>query len=85
MRTMVSKAESEVLIEYEAKVLSRVSDVKWGVVDFGKFFTETSEQKFSLRGVKCKICSHPGRKSIQSILKVIYAGVKVSRKEGKEE
>jgi len=41
----------------DAKVLSRVSGIKWGVVDFGKLFTETSEQKFSLRGVQCqKIC-----------------------------
>ena len=36
-----------------------------GVVDFGKLFTETNEQKFSLGGVKCKkICSHPGRNLI---------------------
>ena len=55
-----------------------------GVVDFGKLFTETSEQKFSLGGVKCKkICSHPARNSIQSIM--IYAGVEVSWKEGKKE
>jgi len=40
-----------------AKVLSRVGGIKWGVVDFGKLFTETSEQKFSLRGVQYqKIC-----------------------------
>ena len=33
-----------------------------GVVHFGKLFTETNEQKFSLGGVECKkICSHPGR------------------------
>ena len=30
-----------------------------GVVDFGKLFTETNEQKFSLGGVQCKkICSN---------------------------
>ena len=35
------------------------------VVDFGKLFTETNEQKFSLGGVQCKkICSHPGRNLI---------------------
>ena len=54
-----------------------------GVVDFGKLFAETNEEKFSLGGVQCKkICSHPGRNLIQSIVKVIYAGVEVSRKEG---
>jgi len=26
----------------------------WGVVDFGNLFIETSEQKFSLRGVECQ-------------------------------
>ena len=52
-------------IRYEAEVSSRASGVKRGVVDFGKLFTETSEQKFSLRGVQSKkICSHPGRNSI---------------------
>jgi len=36
-----------------------------GVVDFGKLFTETNEQKFSLGGVQCKkICSHPARNSM---------------------
>ena len=35
----------------EAKVSSRVSGGEWGVVDFGKLFTETNEQKFSLGGV----------------------------------
>ena len=55
-------------------------------MDFGKLFTETDQQKFSLGGVQCKkICSHLGRNSIWSIVKVIYAGVEVSRKEGKEE
>jgi len=55
------------------------------VVDFGKLLTKTNEQKFSLGGVQCKkICSHPERNSIYSIVKVIYAGgVEVSRKEGK--
>ena len=38
-------------------------------MDFGKLFTETNEQKFSLRGVQCqKICSHPRGNSIWSIL-----------------
>ena len=46
-------------IKYEAEVSSRVIGGERGVVDFGKLFTETSEQKFSLGGVKCKkICSH---------------------------
>ena len=59
---------------------------EWGVVDFGKLFTETNEQKFSLGGVQCKkICSHPGRNLIYSIVKVIYPGVEVSRKEGQKE
>ena len=42
----------KVFIKYEAEVSSRVS-CKWGVVDFGKLFTETNEQKFSLGGVQC--------------------------------
>ena len=47
-------------IKYEAKVSSRVSGGERGVVDFGKLFTETNEQKFSLGGVECKkICTHP--------------------------
>ena len=38
-----------------------MSGDKLGVVDFGKLFAETNEDKFSLGGVKCKkICSHPG-------------------------
>ena len=78
---MVGK--SEVFIKYETEVSSRVSGGERGVVDFGKLFTETNEEKFSLGGVQCKkICSHPGRNLIQSIVKVIYAGVEVSRKEG---
>jgi len=40
-----------VFVEYEAEVSSRVSGGERGVVDFGKLFTETSEQKFSLRRV----------------------------------
>ena len=39
-------------IKYEAEVSSRVSGGERGVVDFGKLFTETSEEKFSLGGVK---------------------------------
>jgi len=35
-----------VFIKYEAEVLSRVGGGERGVVDFGKLFTETSEQKF---------------------------------------
>jgi len=70
-------------MKYEAKVSSRVTGGERGVVDFGKLFTETNEQKFGLGGVQCKkICSHPGRNLIQSIVKVIYAGVEVSWKEG---
>jgi len=54
-----------VFIKYEAKVSSRLSGGERGVVDFGKLFTETNEQKFSLKGVQCKkICSHPTRNSI---------------------
>jgi len=50
--------KSEVFIKYEAKVSSRVSGGERGVVDFGKLFTETNEQKFSFGGVQCKkICS----------------------------
>jgi len=44
--------KSEVFIKYEAEVSSRVSGGERGVVDFGKLFTETSEEKFSLGGVK---------------------------------
>ena len=48
--------------------------------------TETNEQKFSLGGVQCKkIYSPPGGNLIQSIVKVIYAGVEMSRKEGQKE
>ena len=38
-------------IKYEAEVSSRVGGGEKGVVDFGKLFTETNEQKFSLGGV----------------------------------
>jgi len=41
-------SEKVVFIEYEAEVSSRVSGGERGVVDFGKLFTETNEQKFSL-------------------------------------
>ena len=34
-------------IKYEAEVSSSVGSGERGVVDFGKFFTETNEQKFS--------------------------------------
>ena len=44
--------KSEVFIKYQAEVSSRVGGGEWGVVDFGKLFTETNEQKFSLGGVK---------------------------------
>ena len=37
-------------IKYEAEVSSRVGGGESGVVDFGKLFTETNEQKFSLGG-----------------------------------
>jgi len=43
-----------VFIKYEAEVSSRVSGGERGVVDFGKLFTETNEQKFSLGEVQCK-------------------------------
>ena len=33
-------------IKYEAEVSSRVGGGERGVVDFGKLFTETNEQKF---------------------------------------
>ena len=39
-------------IKYEAEVSSRVGGGERGVVDFGKFFTETNEQKFCLGGVQ---------------------------------
>ena len=39
--------------KYEAEVSSRVSGGERGVVDFGKLFTETNEQKFSVGGVQC--------------------------------
>ena len=67
-------------------IFNQCRDRRIGViVDIGKLITETSEQKFSLRGAKCqKICSHPGGNSIWSILKVIFAGVKVNRMEGKK-
>ena len=35
-------------IRYEAEVSSRVGGGERGVVDFGKLFTETNEQKFTL-------------------------------------
>ena len=61
----VATLKSEVFIKYEAEISSRVSGGE-RVVDFGKLFTETNEQKFSLGGVQCrpKICSHPGRNLI---------------------
>ena len=34
-------------IKYEAEVPSRVGGGERGVVDFGKLFTETNEQKFT--------------------------------------
>jgi len=53
-----------VFIKYEAKVSSRVSGGQGGVVDFGKLFTETNEQKFrnseiqSFNGSDCKaVCA----------------------------
>ena len=36
------------LLKYEAEVSSSVGGGERGVVDFGKLFTETNEQKFSL-------------------------------------
>ena len=57
--------KSEVFIKYEAEVSSSVGGGERGVVDFGKLFTETNEQKFSRGGVQSyKICSHPGRDSV---------------------
>jgi len=40
-----------VFIKYEAEVSSRVGGGERGVVDFGKLFAETNEQKFRLGGV----------------------------------
>jgi len=34
--------KGEVFVEYEAKVLSRVSGIKSGVVDSGQLFTDTT-------------------------------------------
>ena len=39
-------------IKYEAAVSSRMSGGERGVVDFGKLFTETNEQKFSVRDLQ---------------------------------
>ena len=39
-------------IKYEAEVSSSVGAGERGVVDFGKLFTETNEQKFTLGGVQ---------------------------------
>ena len=39
-------------IKYEAEVSSKVDGDERGVVDFGKLFTETNEQKFSIGGVQ---------------------------------
>jgi len=51
-RDLVGK--SEVFIKYEAEVSSSVgTGGERGVVNFGKLFTETNEQKFSLGGVQC--------------------------------
>jgi len=47
-------SEKVVFIKYEAEVSSRVSGGQRGVVDFGKLFTETNEQKFSLGGVSVR-------------------------------
>jgi len=41
-----------VFFKYEAEVLSRVDGGERVVADFGKLFTETNEQKFSLGGVE---------------------------------
>ena len=51
-RQMRSCRKSEVFIKYEAEVSSRVGGDERGVFDFGKLFTETNEQKFSLGGVQ---------------------------------
>jgi len=48
-----------------------------------EFFSLRLNNKPFLRSKK--ICSHPGRNSIYSIVKVIYAGVLVSRKKGNVE
>ena len=57
--------KSEVFIKHEAEVSSRVGGGERGVVDPGKPFTETNEQKFSLGGVQSqKTCSRPGRDSV---------------------
>ena len=39
-------------IKYEAEVSSRVGGGERRVVHFGKLFTETNEEKFSLGGVQ---------------------------------
>ena len=39
-------------IKYEAEVSRGVGDGERGVVDFGKLFTETNKQKFSVGGVQ---------------------------------
>ena len=42
-------------IKCEAEVSSRVGGGERGVVDFGKLFTETNEQKF--RSVQFSLCA----------------------------
>ena len=42
-------------IKYEAEVSNRVGGGERGVVDFGKLFAETNEQKFSLGGVQSSV------------------------------
>jgi len=59
---MVGK--SEVFIKYEADVSSRVGGGERGVVDFGNFFIETNEQKFSLEHREGDLSESEGRKEI---------------------
>ena len=43
-------------IKYETEVSSRVSGGERGVVDFGKLFTETNEEKFRNMCVCVSVC-----------------------------
>ena len=53
-------------IKYEAQVSNRASGGDRGVVDFGKLFTETDEQKFSL-GELVEIQENGGKKLAEEL------------------
>ena len=51
-RQMRSGRKKRGVHQNEAKISSRVGGGERGVVDFGKLFTETNEQKFSSGGLQ---------------------------------